>query len=47
MGTREEWHAAIPDSTLDRIANAGHFLQEDAAADCVAAVLGPAGKATA
>lgn len=34
-----DWHAVLPSSTLDRIAGAGHFVQEDAAADCVAAVL--------
>jgi haloalkane dehalogenase len=34
----EAWHAAIPGSTLDRIVNAGHFVQEDAPADCVAAI---------
>jgi haloalkane dehalogenase len=35
----EAWHAALAGSTLDRIENAGHFVQEDAPADCVAAVL--------
>jgi haloalkane dehalogenase len=35
----EAWHAAVPGSTLDRIAGAGHFLQEDAPDDCVDAVL--------
>jgi len=42
----EAWHAAIPGSTLDRIANAGHFVQEDAPADCVAAVLARLGERT-
>jgi haloalkane dehalogenase len=35
----ERWAATIPGATLDRIAGAGHFLQEDAADDCVTAVL--------
>lgn len=35
----EEWSSVLPDSTLDRIPGAGHFLQEDAPSDCVAAVL--------
>ncbi len=35
----EEWAANITGSTLDRIEGAGHFLQEDAPEDCVAAVL--------
>ncbi len=34
-----DWHDHIDGSTLDRIEGAGHFVQEDAAADCVAAVL--------
>ena len=35
----EEWSSALAGATLDRIQGAGHFLQEDAPADCVAAVL--------
>jgi pimeloyl-ACP methyl ester carboxylesterase len=35
----EAWAATIPGATVDRIAGAGHFVQEDAPADCVAAVL--------
>lgn len=35
----EDWHAQVPRSTLDAIAGAGHFVQEDAPADCVEAVL--------
>lgn len=35
----EEWAATIPGATIDRIAGAGHFVQEDAPADCVEAVL--------
>lgn len=35
----EAWSAAVPGSTIDRIEGAGHFLQEDAPEDCVAAVL--------
>jgi pimeloyl-ACP methyl ester carboxylesterase len=29
----------VPGATLDRIAGAGHFVQEDAADDCVSAIL--------
>lgn len=32
----EKWAAEIPGATLDRIENAGHFLQTDAPADCLA-----------
>jgi haloalkane dehalogenase len=35
----ERWSSLIPGATLDRIPGAGHFLQEDAADDCVDAVL--------
>jgi haloalkane dehalogenase len=35
----EQWHAHLPDSTLDRIENAGHFVQADAPHDCVDVVL--------
>jgi haloalkane dehalogenase len=35
----EQWHAQLTGSTLERIAGAGHFVQEDAAADCIAFVL--------
>ena len=31
----QRWHAMLPGSTLDRIAGAGHFVQEDAASDAV------------
>lgn len=39
----QAWAASIPGSTVDRIENAGHFLQEDAPAECVAAVLSHTG----
>ena len=35
----ERWHAQLPGSTLDRIAGAGHFVQDDATDDCLAIVL--------
>lgn len=35
----ETWHAHLPGSTLDRIAGAGHFAQEDAPTDCLEIVL--------
>jgi pimeloyl-ACP methyl ester carboxylesterase len=35
----ERWHAQLPGSTLDRIEGAGHFVQDDAADDCVDIVL--------
>lgn len=35
----QTWHAQLPGSTLDRIPNAGHFVQADAPADCLAVVL--------
>ena len=35
----ERWASVIPGATLDRIPGAGHFLQEDAADDCVDVVL--------
>lgn len=35
----ERWASLIPGATLDRIAGAGHFLQEDAPDDCVDAIL--------
>lgn len=35
----EQWAATVPEATLDRIAGAGHFVQEDAPQDCVEAVL--------
>jgi haloalkane dehalogenase len=35
----EQWALMIPGATFDRIAGAGHFVQVDAPADCVAAVL--------
>jgi haloalkane dehalogenase len=41
----ERWHAHVPGSTLDRIAGAGHFVQEDASADLAATILRRAGAA--
>jgi haloalkane dehalogenase len=41
----ERWHAALRGSTLDRIAGAGHFVQEDAPRDLAAAILHRAGPA--
>jgi haloalkane dehalogenase len=35
----EQWHALLPGSTLDRITGAGHFVQDDAAEDCIEFVL--------
>ncbi|WP_298336209.1 alpha/beta fold hydrolase [uncultured Erythrobacter sp.] len=35
----ETWAAMIPHATLDRIDGGGHFVQFDAADDCVAAIL--------
>ena len=34
----QQWAAEIPGATLDRIENAGHFLQIDAPADCLAII---------
>jgi haloalkane dehalogenase len=34
-GWAERWAAEIPGATLDRIAGAGHFVQADAAPDCL------------
>jgi haloalkane dehalogenase len=31
----QRWHELVPGSTLDRIENAGHFVQEDAPQDCL------------
>ncbi len=39
------WHAELPGSTLDRIAGAGHFVQEDAPADLAETILRRAGPA--
>jgi haloalkane dehalogenase len=39
----QRWAAQVPGATLDRIAGAGHFLQEDAPDDCVDAVLARCG----
>jgi haloalkane dehalogenase len=39
------WAAVVPDATFDPITGAGHFLQEDAPADCVAVLLARAGRA--
>jgi haloalkane dehalogenase len=41
----ERWHSLVPGSTLDRIAGAGHFVQEDASDDLADVILGRAGKA--
>lgn len=38
----KRWAGRISDSTLDLIAGAGHYIQEDATDECVAAVLGRA-----
>jgi haloalkane dehalogenase len=35
----EQWASMIPGATFDRIEGAGHFVQVDAPADCVAAVM--------
>ena len=42
----ERWHALVPGSSLDRIAGAGHFVQEDASADLAAVILHRAGRAS-
>ena len=34
----QTWAAEIPDATLDRIPDAGHFVQYDAADDCLAVI---------
>jgi haloalkane dehalogenase len=34
----EQWHGTLKGSTLDRIPGAGHFVQEDAPEDCLAAI---------
>jgi haloalkane dehalogenase len=39
MEWAERWHELLPGSTLDRIEGAGHFVQEDATDDVVAAIL--------
>ena len=36
----QQWAAAIPGATFDRIPGAGHFVQYDAADDCLAAIAG-------
>lgn len=41
----ERWHSLVPGSTLDRIAGAGHFVQEDAPADLARVILRHAGAA--
>ncbi len=45
FGWAERWHSLVPGSTLDRIAGAGHFVQEDASDDLADAILRRAGKA--
>ncbi len=35
----ERWHTLLPGSTLDRIPDAGHFVQDDATDDCVDLVM--------
>lgn len=42
----ERWHARVAGSTLDRIAGAGHFVQEDASDDLTDVILRRAGNAT-
>jgi haloalkane dehalogenase len=41
----ERWHALVPGSTLERIAGAGHFVQEDASEELADAILRHAGSA--
>lgn len=41
----ERWHGQVPGSTLDRIAGAGHFVQEDAGDDLSEAILRRTGTA--
>jgi haloalkane dehalogenase len=41
----ERWHGLVPGSTLDRIAGAGHFVQEDASDDLAETILLRAGRA--
>lgn len=41
----ERWHSLVPGSTLERIAGAGHFVQEDAPADLADVILRRAGSA--
>jgi haloalkane dehalogenase len=42
----ERWHALVPGSTLDRIAGAGHFVQEDASDELAHVILRRAGEAS-
>ncbi|HEU4431143.1 MAG TPA: haloalkane dehalogenase [Myxococcota bacterium] len=42
----ERWHGVVAGSTLDRIAGAGHFVQEDASDDLADVILRRAGTAT-
>ncbi len=35
----EQWAEVVPGATLDLVPGSGHFIQEDATQDCVAAVL--------
>ena len=41
----ERWHSLAPGSTLDRIAGAGHFVQEDAPDDLADVILRRTGRA--
>jgi haloalkane dehalogenase len=43
-GWAERWHALARGSTLDRIAGAGHFVQEDASDDLAEVILRRAGR---
>ena len=42
----ERWHAQVEGSTLDRIAGAGHFVQEDASTDLARVIVQRAGRAS-
>jgi haloalkane dehalogenase len=41
----ERWRSLVPGSTLDRIAGAGHFVQEDASDELASVILRRAGEA--
>jgi haloalkane dehalogenase len=45
FGWAERWHALVAGSTLDRIAGAGHFVQEDASDELADVILRRAGEA--
>ena len=42
----QRWHNQLPGSTLDRIAGAGHFPQEDATTECLEVLLRAAASAS-